>query len=68
MRWRLVIEEFSPSLVHVKGENNPVTDALSRLHLEPTPQSESDDTALEMPSTQKLRSNLDSSNVIQTLA
>ena len=50
MRWRLVIEEFSPSLAYVKGENNPVADALSRLHLEPTPQSESDNTVLEMPS------------------
>ena len=54
MRWSLVIEEFSPSLVCVKGESNPVADALSRLHLEPTPQSESDDTALEIPSSQKL--------------
>ena len=37
-----------------KRRNNPVADALSRLHLEPTPQSESDDAVLEMPSGRKL--------------
>ena len=54
MRWRLIIEEFGPTLVYLKGENNPVADALSRLHLEPTPKSESDDTVLETPSSRKL--------------
>ena len=54
MRLRLVIEEFSPNLVHVKGESNPVADALSRLHLEPTPQSESDGAVLETPSAGRL--------------
>ena len=54
MRWRLIIEEFSPTLVYLKGEHNPVADALSRLHLEPTPRSECDDTVLETPSTRKL--------------
>ena len=54
VRWNLIVEEFSPSLACVKGENNPVADKFSRLHLEPTPQSESDDTVLETPSTRKL--------------
>ena len=54
MRWRLIIEEFGPTLVYLKGENNPVADALSRLHLEPPPKSECNDTVAEMPSSQKL--------------
>ena len=33
MRWRLVIEEFGPELNYIKGENNIVADALSRLGL-----------------------------------
>ena len=31
MRWRLIIEEFGPDLRYIKGENNIVADALSRL-------------------------------------
>ncbi len=31
MRWRLVLEEFGPELKYIKGENNIVADALSRL-------------------------------------
>jgi len=31
MRWRLLLEEFGPKLTHVKGTNNTVADALSRL-------------------------------------
>ena len=54
MRWRLIIEEFSPTLKYLKGVNNPVADALSRLHLEATPQSECDSTVLETPSSQNL--------------
>ena len=37
MRWRLFIEEYSPELRYVKGENNIVADALSRLDLQDTP-------------------------------
>ena len=33
MRWRLVLEEYGPELVYIKGENNIVADALSRLRL-----------------------------------
>ena len=35
MCWRLIIEELSSSLVYVEGEKNIVTDALSRLEIEP---------------------------------
>ena len=31
MRWRLILEEFGPGLKYIKGENNVVADALSRL-------------------------------------
>ena len=34
MRWRLLIEEFGPELVYIKGEHNVVADALSRLDLD----------------------------------
>jgi hypothetical protein len=34
MRWRLIIEEFSPELIYLKGERNIVADALSRLELQ----------------------------------
>ena len=29
MRWRLLLEEFGPKLVYIKGEDNIVADALS---------------------------------------
>jgi hypothetical protein len=31
MRWRLFTEEYSPDLQYIKGENNVLADALSRL-------------------------------------
>ena len=31
MRWRLILEEFGPELKYIKGENNVIADALSRL-------------------------------------
>ena len=34
MRWRLVLEEFGPELNYIKGENNVVADALSRLDMD----------------------------------
>ena len=33
MRWRLIIKEFGPELKYIKGENNAVADALSRLEM-----------------------------------
>ncbi len=34
MRWRLILEEFGLTLKYIKGENNVVADALSRLEKE----------------------------------
>ena len=31
IRWRLLIEEYGPTFVHIKGEHNIIADALSRL-------------------------------------
>ena len=31
MRWRLILKEFGPELKYIKGENNGVAEALSRL-------------------------------------
>ena len=33
MCWRLILEEFGPTLTYIKGENNVVADTLSRLDL-----------------------------------
>ena len=33
MRWRLILEEYGPELRYIKGENNVVADALSRLDM-----------------------------------
>ena len=33
MRWRLILEEFGPTLIYVKGTNNAAADAMSRLEL-----------------------------------
>ena len=33
MRWHLIIEEHGPKLTYIKGENNIVADALSRMRL-----------------------------------
>jgi RNase H-like domain found in reverse transcriptase/Reverse transcriptase (RNA-dependent DNA polymerase)/Integrase zinc binding domain len=34
MRWRLILEEFGPELLYIKGERNIVADALSRLGID----------------------------------
>ena len=50
MRWRLILEEYGPELIYIKGENNVPADALSRLDMEATAadlQSESFQVALE---------------------
>ena len=36
-RWRLLLEEYSPTFVHVRGVDNVVADALSRLDKDITP-------------------------------
>ena len=46
MRWRLIIEEFGPEFHYVKGENNVVADALSRLAI--TSNSTNSDASSEM--------------------
>jgi hypothetical protein len=33
MRWRVIIKEFGPKLTYVKGVNNVVADALSRMQM-----------------------------------
>jgi hypothetical protein len=33
MRWRLIIKEFGPKLTYIKGVNNVVADALSRMKM-----------------------------------
>jgi hypothetical protein len=43
MRWRLIIEEYSPELIYLKGESNIVADALSRLELTPSNSQEKND-------------------------
>ena len=42
MRWRLIIEEFGPELIYIKGETNTVADALSRLDIDDNPAPEKD--------------------------
>jgi len=46
MRWRLFIEEYSPDLRYIKGEDNVVADALSRLPKE-LAKLQKDDTPLD---------------------
>ena len=33
MRWRLILEEYSPTFYHIAGPKNVVADALSRLDM-----------------------------------
>jgi hypothetical protein len=35
-RWRLLLEEYRPKIVHIKGIHNTVTDAVSRLEYDPS--------------------------------
>ena len=34
-RWRLILEEFGPEILYIKGEDNIVADAISRLEYDP---------------------------------
>ena len=38
MRWRLIIEEYSPELIYLKGQTNIVAHALSRLNIDTSKQ------------------------------
>ena len=35
-RWRLILEEYGPEIVYIKGIDNTVADAISRLDFTPT--------------------------------
>ena len=43
MRWRMVLEEYNPELIYLKGADNIVADALSRLDLIPDDSDEASD-------------------------
>ena len=32
LRWRILLEEFGPQIEYIKGDDNSVADALSRLN------------------------------------
>ena len=34
-RWRLILEEYGPEIIYIKGEDNRVADAMSRLEYDP---------------------------------
>ena len=46
MRWRLILEEFGPDILHIKGEKNIVADAISRL---PTANEDQNESRTEIP-------------------
>jgi hypothetical protein len=35
IRWRILLEEYTPKIIYNKGIHNPVTDAISRLDYDP---------------------------------
>ena len=39
-RWRLIIEEYGPEIIYIKGELNTVADAISRLDFTPKAKNE----------------------------
>ena len=47
-RWRLLLEEYGPTYVHVAGENNVVADALSRMDADFEQEMPSADNVVEM--------------------
>ena len=38
-RWRLILEEYGPEIVYIKGIHNTMADAISRLDFVPAPTS-----------------------------
>jgi hypothetical protein len=51
-RWRLLLEEYAPEIVYIKGIHNTVADACSRLEYNPeiNPADEQNFANLELPS------------------
>ena len=49
MRWRLYIEEYSPDLIYLKGEDNQAANALSRLPKSDNPKSDNSATQQSTP-------------------
>jgi hypothetical protein len=41
LRWKLIIKEYGPNLIYVKGHKNIIADALSRLPIFEVPMDES---------------------------
>ena len=35
-RWRIILEEYGPEIIYIKGIHNTVADAISRLDYDPT--------------------------------
>ena len=54
MRWRMIAEKYGSTLYYIKGEKKIVADALNRLGLEPSLESEPDSTVQENPKSRKL--------------
>ena len=46
-RWRLLIEEFGPEIIYIKGVDNTVADAISRLDYNPNLNRHADDEELK---------------------
>ena len=44
-RWRLLIEEYDPEIIYIKGVDNTVADAISRLDYNPELNRHTDDEA-----------------------
>ena len=34
-RWRFILKEYGPEIIYIKGEDNIVADAMSRLEYDP---------------------------------
>ena len=57
MRWRLIVEEFNSELIYIKGQNNIIADALSRLDIKPLDSTQDTPTAESLASVYALDDN-----------